>query len=51
MRNAERDYLSLLYDIGELSGRIRESTGIQNLLDRTVATISERLQPDPEKHF
>jgi phosphotransferase system, enzyme I, PtsP len=46
MRNAERDYLSLLYDIGELSGLIRESTGIQNLLDRTVATISERLQAD-----
>jgi phosphotransferase system, enzyme I, PtsP len=46
MRNADRDYLSLLYDIGELSGLIRESTDIQNLLDRTVTMISERLQAE-----
>src|SRR3989339_1599072 len=46
MRNADRDYLSLLYDIGELSNLIRESTDIQNLLDRTVAMISERLQAE-----
>jgi len=46
MRNADRDYLSLLYDIGELSNLIRESTDIQNLLDRTVAMISERLRAE-----
>jgi phosphotransferase system enzyme I (PtsP) len=46
MRTADRDYLSLLYDIGELAGMIRQSTDIRNLLDRTVAMISERLQAE-----
>ena len=44
MPNTHRDHLSLLYDIGELSGLIRESTDIPNLLDRTVTTISQHLQ-------
>jgi phosphotransferase system enzyme I (PtsP) len=46
MRNTDRDYLNLLYDISEFSGLIRESTDIQNLLDRTVTMISERLQAE-----
>jgi len=46
MRNTDRDYLNLLYDISEFSGLIRESTDIQNLLDRTVMMISERLQAE-----
>ncbi len=46
MRNTDRDHLSLLYDIGELSGLIRGSTDIPNLLDRTLAMISERLQAE-----
>ena len=58
MRNKGRDHLSLLYDIGELSGLIRESTDIPNLLDRTVTMIAQHLQAevcsiylyDEEKH-
>lgn len=46
MRNTDRDYLNLLYDISEFSGLIRESTDIQNLLDRTVMMISQRLQAE-----
>ena len=46
MPNMHRDHLSLLYDIGELSGLVRESTDIPNLLDRTVTTISQHLQAE-----
>lgn len=46
MQDKGRDHLSLLYDIGELSGLIRESTDIPNLLDRTVTMISRHLQAE-----
>ena len=38
MPDTQRDHLSLLYDIGELSGLVREKHGYPNLLDRTVPT-------------
>jgi phosphotransferase system enzyme I (PtsP) len=46
MGTEERDYLSLLCDIGELAGMIRQSTDIRNLLDRTVDMLAERLQAE-----
>jgi phosphotransferase system enzyme I (PtsP) len=46
MPDIHRDHLSLLYDIGELSGLIRDSTDIPNLLDRTVTTISRHLKAE-----
>ena len=46
MPDTHRDHLSLLYDIGELSGLVRESTDIPNLLDRTVTTISQHLRAE-----
>lgn len=46
MQNTDRDHLSLLYDMGELSGLIRESSDIANLLDRTVAMISQHLRAE-----
>ena len=46
MPDAHRDHLSLLYDIGELSGLVRESTDIPNLLDRTVTAISQHLKAE-----
>jgi signal transduction protein with GAF and PtsI domain len=46
MRKADRDDLSLLYDIGEFSDLIRENMDIRNLLDRAVTMISERLQAE-----
>ena len=46
VRNTDRDHLSLLYDIGELSGLIRESSDIANLLDRTVTMTSQHLRAE-----
>jgi phosphotransferase system enzyme I (PtsP) len=46
MQHTDRDHLGLLYDIGELSALIRESTDIPNLLERTVTTISEHLKAE-----
>ena len=45
MPNTHGDHLSLLYDIGELAGLVRESTDIPNLLDRTV-TATRRISAD-----
>ncbi|MDA8124027.1 MAG: phosphoenolpyruvate--protein phosphotransferase [Deltaproteobacteria bacterium] len=44
--NTDRDHLGLLYDIGELSLLIRESTDIPNLLERTAKVISQHLNAE-----
>jgi hypothetical protein len=46
MQHTDRDHLGLLYDIGELTALIRESTDIPNLLERTVMTISKHLKAE-----
>lgn len=46
MQDKDRDRLDLLYNIGELTALIRESTDVGNLLDRTVDMVSQHLQAE-----
>jgi phosphotransferase system enzyme I (PtsP) len=46
VKKKDCNHLKLLYDISELSGLIRESTDISNLLERTVTMISQHLKAE-----